>query len=119
MGGGGGGGLELKGEMQLKSYLLDNPYRAPGQGVGEELATQGPSSVSCPVDSEGRGLPLVEHIFKSLTPPPPFDRNMYCEEWGWGGVCWCPAPQHCSIPTLRAGEIYICYAGSRLDTTSL
>ena len=32
---------------------------------------------------------------------PAFDRNMYCEEWGWGGGQPVPCPpQHCPAPPL-------------------
>lgn len=49
----------MKGEMQLKVIYWVTPIGLLGRG-GEELATQGPSSVSCPVDSERRP-PLVAH----------------------------------------------------------
>ena len=55
-------------------------------------------------------LELEQLLSLELLPPtfreppyttPAFDRNMYCEEWGWGGGQPVPCPpQHCPAPPL-------------------
>lgn len=45
-------------------------------------------------------MPLVAHTSKSLTLPHPLIGIRTVKSGGGERVCWYPAPQHCSIPTL-------------------
>lgn len=79
----------MKGEMQLKVIYWVTPIGILARGWRRAGYPRDPLLVQLTVE---RGLPHAAHSFRSPALPPPFDLNMYCEEWGWGGVCRCPAP---------------------------
>lgn len=108
----------MEGETQLKVIYWVTPIGLLARGMEKSWLPQGPFSI-LPVDSEGRGWPLVAHIFKSPTLPPPFDRNMYCEEWRWGGGMLVPCPPALFYPSTLSwgGDLYLLW-GSGINTTS-
>lgn len=77
----------MKGEMEPK-VIYWKPLQGPWLGVGEELATPGPLPSLQDGLEEGttvRPSALFTHPYGVPPTPSTFDRNMYCEEWGWGG----------------------------------